>query len=211
MTEMLNTIFITAVVTFFPGLLLGYLWARRKQSSLVQEAYDRAREEFDVERAELSEDLGAQLSKIRHSIIQSVEAYESAAKVVEEKCLKNIKGYTALEASKEEQRQLDFFKTAGSEETSEDVYSENSKVNVTSINTDSDTDIAAKNSFDKEDELLKKDYTENAVKGESKHGNHKENEQEPTSDSAREMDLKDWDEPEKDTKQKSSDSPASLH
>jgi len=203
MTEMLNTIFITAVLTFFPGLLLGYLWARRKQSSLVQEAYDRAREEFDVERTELSEDLGTQLSKIRHSIIQSVEAYESAAKVVEEKCRKNIKGYAALEATKEEQRQLDFFKTTGSEERSEDV--------VTSINTHSDTEepVAAEESFDKEDELLKKDYTENAVKVESKHRNHEE--KELSADSASEIDLKDWDESEKETKQKTSDSPASLH
>jgi len=149
MTEMLSTIFITGVLAFFPGLLIGYVWAKKNQKPLIQKAYDKAKEEFDMERVELSDDLNTHLSKIRQSIIQSVEAYEEAAKAVEDKCLKNIKGHVALNAPKEEQRQLDFFKGDSS-----------------SSPENSHSATAEPESLLKEDDL-KRNYTENALEDET--------------------------------------------
>jgi hypothetical protein len=64
------------------GVVIGLIVNRAQLKTKIEQAREQAREEADKDKATLSENLNEQLDRIRQSIIQSAEAYQSAVESV---------------------------------------------------------------------------------------------------------------------------------
>jgi hypothetical protein len=67
------------------GVLIGKISARSESDARVEQAFQKGREEADVEKANIALEIGQQLIKMRESIKQAAEAYESTVMVVRDR------------------------------------------------------------------------------------------------------------------------------
>lgn len=74
-----------AICSLMVGILLGRSAGESETEVRLEDAYRRGRDEGAVEKHNLAMELGDQLSKMRNSIQQTVEAYEQTVSVVQEK------------------------------------------------------------------------------------------------------------------------------
>ena len=96
MNSLMNDPFFLLLISCAIGFLIGILTTRIGFESKLVRELKKERDKLAAEKMELSKSLNEQLLKIRSSIEQSIDAYQSALQTVEEK----------LEVSEEERLAL---------------------------------------------------------------------------------------------------------
>lgn len=85
MLDSLGGTMLAIIGSFLVGALFGLALVREMTKSRVAEAIEKLTQEHEKEKEKISNELTGSLVKMRHSIVTSIEAYESALKVIDDR------------------------------------------------------------------------------------------------------------------------------
>jgi hypothetical protein len=160
----LTILLVSVVLSFLLGAVAATISARGSRRSELEKACENLRKEFEAEKRNVGDQLGQELSRMRDSLLKTLEAYEGAAKVVEEK-FKREMPHTALEGALKP-AELDFFQNSVRDEHTAPSFLD-AKINQTSEADNSPMEVCKhsdrdKNSHFADDENKPEDVSKSA-------------------------------------------------
>jgi len=108
----------TVAAGVFLGFIIGKFAARSDNEEKIQEAFERGKQEGDVEKANLTVALGEELLKLRSGIHSVAQAYESTVRVMHERLGNSLRdGFIGVPGGEEVQLSLQFDPSTAISET----------------------------------------------------------------------------------------------